>query len=397
MKRFISICIITFISVSCNENRKTIVNEKKGELHPTMELQQVASKSFLLDDETAPKPLYVEIFKDSSNVRLLTFLNNYNNSIYFYDFNKLNFIKKLSLDKEGPNGINMPMGFHIKEQDSIYIYHNLFEVALLNKSGEVQNRISLNGGHDIRRNDISWAYVYPEFSVQTVIPFMERSNELLLSGYFSGSMPDSIVDKFNFLARMDYDLNEINYSHSYPSSLFGENVNWGEGLFKEVFPELHPDGNKLIYSFPISHDLYITELNGQNYEKIYAGSKSAGTIKSINKKPGKASAQEIRSSFVRQDMYAAILYDKFRKVYYRFLRKALPDAPKHTSWKEKNIAIIILDQDFKYLGETTLGPETIWHWQNSFVTEEGLNIEYLDENNINEVNLTFKIFTPKKL
>lgn len=397
MSKFISICFITFLFVSCNKNQIKLVNEKKGELRSTVELQQVASKSFLLDDETAPKPLYVQLIKDSTSSRQLTFLNNYNNSIYFYNYENLDFNKKITFDKNGPNGIQMPMGYHIKSPDSIYIYHNLFEVVLSNRKGVVLNKISLNGGHDIRKNDISWAYVYPEFSVQTVIPFMERPKELMLSGYFSGNMPDSIIDKFKFSPRMDYKLNKIEYSHSYPSSLFGENVNWGEGLFKEVFPQLHPDGKKIIYSFPVSHNLYITDINDHSYTKVYAGSNFAGTIKSIDQKPGKASVEQIRSSFVRQDMYAAIIYDKFRKVYYRFLRRALPNAPKQTSWKDKNVAVIIMDQDFNYLGETTLATERTWHWQNSFVTKEGLNIEYLDKNNIEEVNLTFKVFIPKKL
>ena len=101
--------------------------------------------------------------------------------------------------------------------------------------------------------------------------------------------------------------------------------------------------------------------------------------------------------FVKQDMYGAIIYDRFRNVYYRIIRKAIPNAPMDTSWKEKEIAVILMDEEFNYLGETELGPEKQWHWQNSFVTEEGLNIEYLDHNDINEVNLTLKIFVPKKI
>ena len=68
----------------------------------------------------------------------------------------------------------------------------------------------------------------------------------------------------------------------------------------------------------------------------------------------------------------------------------MPDAPKDTSWKEKEIAVIIMDEEFNYLGETTLGTENEWNWHNSFVTKEGLNIEYLEDSDIREVNISFK-------
>jgi len=394
--KYVPLCCIILLLVSCNNNQIKLKNYKKGKLHATMQLTQIGSKSFLLDDETAPKPYYIQIINDSLEGRQLTFLNNYNNSIYFYHYKNSEFIKRITFDKNGPDGIQKPMGYHIKNTDSIYIFSMLSKVLLTNSKARVLNKISLNGGHDIRKPSALWAYIYPEFYVETVTPFIETSKELLLTGSFGGNMPDSIIDNFKFTARMDYNLSKINYSHTYPRSLFGNNVNWGEGLFKEVFPQLHPDGKRIIYSFPISHDLFIADMNANTYDEVYAGSNFAGTIKSIDKKPGRASVELIKSSFVRQDMYAAIIYDKFRKVYYRFLRRAIPNAPKPTSWKEKKIAVIIMDKNFNYLGETTLGTERKWHWQNSFVTKEGLNIEYIEDNDIDEVNLSFKTFIPKK-
>ncbi|MBC9798554.1 DUF4221 family protein [Sinomicrobium weinanense] len=394
---FFNYCFLLLVFVSCNNQQVTLPNDRKGEMHASMKLAEVGSKSFLLDNETSTKPLYIQMIKDSLGSRQLTFLNNYNNSIYFYQYNNPRFVKKITFDKDGPSGVQMPEGYYIKDPDSIYIFSRLLKVFLANSNADVLKKISLNGGNDITNRDRNWAYRYPEFYVETVSPFMDNSNELLLTGIFGGTMPDSIVDKFKYTARIDYDLSNVNYVHTYPRSIFGGNVNWGEGLFVQVFPQLHPDGKKMIYSLPMSHDLFITDINANSHKKIYAGSNFADTNKSIDKSPNKASAESILSSFVRQDMYAAIIYDKYRKVYYRVLRKAFPNAPKQTSWKEKNIAIIIMDDDFNYLGETVLGTEREWNWHNSFVTKEGLNIEYQDENNIDEVNLTFKIFIPKKI
>lgn len=382
---------------SCNYYQIEQKNEREGQLNASMQLVETGSKSFLLDDETAPKPLYIQMINDSLRGRQLTFLNDYNNSIYFYSYDTLQYLDKIKFDKNGPNAVQMPEGYYIKNLDSIYIFSRLLKILLANSDGKVLKRASLNGNNDVRGKDISWAYKYPEFYVQTSTPFMKNSKGFLLTGIFGGTMPDSIVDKFKFTAQIDADLGNVQYNHTYPRSLFGNNVNWGEGLSVQVFPQLHPDKSKMIYSFPMSHELFLANIEDNNYTKVYAGSNEAGTIKSINKKPGRASVEMIRSSFVRQDMYAAILYDNYRNVYYRFLRKAIPDATKQTSWKEKEVAVIIMDKDFDYLGETTLGPERIWHWQNSFITKEGLNIEYLDENDIEEVNLSIKIFTPEKI
>jgi hypothetical protein len=56
-----------------------------------------------------------------------------------------------------------------------------------------------------------------------------------------------------------------------------------------------------------------------------------------------------------------------------------------------------MDEQFNYLGETLIGKAEEWNWTNSFVTQEGLNIEYIDDNDMDEEHLNFKIFTIEKL
>lgn len=380
--------------VSCTE-QLLIKNEKKGQLQATVELNHKSTKSFLLDKETPPMPYYIQMVKDSLGKRQLTFLNHYNNSIYFYRYDDLSEVKKISFEKEGPNEVNSPMGYFIKNEDSIYLYSKLQKILLVDELGKVKNQISVSDGYNRMSLNNQWGYIYPEFYVETVTPFIEGPDKLLLTGQFSGDIFDDIIDGFQFTAHVDYGLNAVNYTHNYPKSIFGGDVNWGEGLFMEVFPALHHSKRKMVYSFPTSHNLFVVNLNDNEYDEYYGGSNYAEDIISLDKKSGKASVDDIKSSFVKQDMYSAIIYDEHRKIYYRFLRKGLPNAPLKTSWKDKEIAVIMLDEEFNYLGETVLGTERNWHWQNSFVTEEGLNIEYVDEEDIDEQYLSFKIFVPE--
>ena len=96
-----------------------------------------------------------------------------------------------------------------------------------------------------------------------------------------------------------------------------------------------------------------------------------------------------------QDMYGPIIYDGYRSVYYRFLLKKVTDKQKSNSIPNKEINIVIMDKDFHYLGETTIGNGKKWNIQNAFITQEGLNIEYLSPENLDEDHLVFKVFQLK--
>lgn len=65
--------------------------------------------------------------------------------------------------------------------------------------------------------------------------------------------------------------------------------------------------------------------------------------------------------------------------------------------KDKPIVVIIYDEELNYLGETDLGSAKECHWENAFVSKEGLNIEWIKPNDIDEDFLTLKIFVLKKI
>lgn len=391
----ISVIIIIFcFFISCSDNTAKIRNAKRGNLKATKQLVEIDSKSFLLDDETAPEPQYIQMFRDSAGQDNLTFLNTYNNAIYFYRYNTSKFINKIIYDKEGPDGILNPMGYHIKSLDSIYVYDmSTADLVITNNNEEVFDKISLRGEEESK----TWFAEYPQYIPRTVLPFIETQKELLLTGQSMRTLPESVIDQFKFTARINLNSNEVNYSNTYPKELYGFNYNWEGEIFTDVYTEMHPDGDKLICSFPISHDLYIIDLKSDKYEKIYAGSNVAGTIRSIDKDPKSVSRQELISHITKTDEYTAIIHDKYRGFYYRFLLKAINDATNDTDYKDKQISVIIMDENFDYLGETIIGSWKEWNWYNSFVTKEGLNIEFLEESDIEEVNMNIKIFIPENI
>ena len=396
--RYLVLFLFVPVVVSCGTKQLELPNERKGAQKAVMELSYLETKAFVLDSTTAPHPYYMQMFLDSSGVRQFTFLNHYRNSILFYNYDNLSFIKEIQFIQEGSEAVERPRGYYIKSIDSIYIFSGMMHIMLVNSKGKVLNKVSLIGEYDMSTSPRQWAYKFPYYLMQTSKPFMQTKTELILSGSFTGSIPDSLVNKFKFTAHIDFNMDSVYFSHTYPSAVFGNNNNWGGSIPMEVFPLLHPDGRRIIYSFVPSHHLYISDLQGtQEYKITYAGSNFAGTISSYKKDAKRMKDQTVVSKFVREDRYCAIHYDPFRKVYYRFIREAMTDAPIGTHWNEKNISVIILDEDMRYLGETTLGPCNVWYWQNSFVSEEGLNIEYIDKNDEREDYLNLGLFVPKEI
>ena len=384
--------LLLFTFSQCNTSLTKVQNVKKGTLNAKIKLKYTEQKKFVLDSVSAPKPDFMQ-FVYINGERYLAILNDYAGCIYMYNYSTTEICNKIFFDKEGPDGIPKPAGFYIKNLDSIYIFDMVGNVlALINSDRKVKARISLKG----EKNDDRWFVHYPQYEPRTVNPLFEINNELIFTGQYPFPIPEDIINNFRFNAQIDLKTNEVKYYHLYPKELYGNNSNWRGGAYTLVFPELHPDGDKIIYSFPVSHDLYVTRLKSDEYTKIYAGSNFAGTICSMTGNPKENDRGKMFEHHCKQDFYTAIRYDKYRKVYYRFLWKGIKNASIHSKLDDKPFAVIIMDENFNYLGETEIGTGKDWNWWNSFVTSEGLNIEYI-EKEFKEVYLTFKIFNLKDI
>ncbi len=377
---------------SCTSNTINIENERAGELKASFLLIENNEKKFRLDAETAPKPPFIQIIEDSLGKRILTFLNPYKNAIYCYDYTDSIYLNKFVYQKEGADAVLRLSGYYIKNMDSIYIYNMpMTEIILANCAGKINNRISLRG------NMPDWPNYYPQYLLETVNPFIQINNKLRLTGQSFISIPSANIDKFKFSACVDMQNNQVEFQHTYPKEIYGQGSNWEGGLPTQVYPVLSPKGD-LIYSFPASHNLYVAKLDSEIYTTIYGGSNFATTIHSIDFDDITKTPDElIINNYMREDMYGAVLHDPYRKMYYRFLLKGVQNSNINAVKEDKPIIVIMMNEEFNYLGETVIGTGKEWNWTNSFVTREGLNIEYIDSNDIDENYLALKIFIPKEI
>lgn len=384
------------VTASCKRESKEIINVNLGKLKASYGLTYYDQKQFPLDSSTAPRPKYLQVYS-SNHKTFLSFLHNFKNNIYIYDYDNLDYVKSIQFKDKGPGSLKKLMCYYILNDDSIYVFDAVQQnFTLTSDKNNIKRSLSLIDGKNPL--DFRWTQTYPQHNQTAASPIMNTGSGLLFPGQYIWGIPDDILMTFKYTARINFQNSNVNYIHHYPPDIYDTDFGWNDPIFTAVYADLNLDKNQIIYSFPISHNLYVGDVSGGSLKKIYGGSNLARSIKGI---PGHVEDapdpnNELRIHVSSTDLYAAIKYDKYRNVYYRLLERRLPDEAKNRSLKNKILAVIILDKNFSYLGETDIGKLESWNWENSFVTKDGLNIEYLPPQN-DESKLIFKIFTLKHL
>lgn len=380
-----------FALISCKRPKHDIDNLKKNQLTSSVQLHYIDEKKFALDSVSGCRPAYMQLF-NSSGKHYLSFLNTFKNDIYIYDYDTGDFKESLTLSKSGIANLGKIGCYYFKGTDSLYLFDaSKQRLALTSKSGKILKNISLIGDKDPK--DMRWAFDYPQHNQSTANQMVLSRFGLVFPGQYIWSIPERIIKKFKFTTVVDLKHSTCKYVHQYPADIYDADYNWNDPYFTAVYADLDATGTKMVYSFPISHDLYVADIEGDKVVKTYGGSNKANAIK-----PLPSSIQESTDPmgdlkrYIRStDLYAGIKYDAYRGVYYRFIQRGLTGQTLDADWRNKKVAVIIMDKAFKYLGEHDLGEMHQWNVDNSFVTQEGLNIEYVPVDN-DESYLILKIF-----
>lgn len=84
MYKLFYIIFIFSVFSSCSQSVVLCENRLENKLQSTHSLVVSSDKSIILDDFTASKSPYMQLYDDSLGVKMLTLLNPYNNSVYFF-------------------------------------------------------------------------------------------------------------------------------------------------------------------------------------------------------------------------------------------------------------------------------------------------------------------------
>ena len=128
-----------------------------------------------------------------------------------------------------------------------------------------------------------------------------------------------------------------------------------------------------IYSFALDENLYKTNIQTGIIEKILAKSRYISNVNPI-KLPSELT--QLMKKTCEMPSYGNIMYDKYRKVYYRFVYLKSELKPNEDSRKilhngKKEFSIMMLDENLNVLGETRF-PAFTYVPHICFINKDGL-------------------------
>jgi hypothetical protein len=392
-KHFTSICTLCCISLLLcyceGTDPLTSYYEPKNarEFEEKYILQASNTSSFYLDKESTFINNSVSYFNTSDSQSCYSFLNAINNSISIFDFASKKEIKKIMLQREGPDGVGkleFPSAHLVVNLDSIYVY-NIMEgqLYLVDQQGKVKNRIRLiDYVHDKYNGCPEPSTGSPMVKVNNDIYFPCNLNayQKSYSGYHS-------VLKLNLLT------NEIKYLFTLPEVY--DKAFWGESFKYVVSLCYNPDENKMVLNYPVDPYLYTSTPTGEIQGKTFVGSKFFEGIPPMMKDVEYGVKKDPNAKDIRQKEYSLstadynrIIYDPFRKVYYRvaYLRPAVTEVRKNNT--VPSLSIVILDNKLSKMGELFLDSK-LYEPSMIFVSREGLNFARKDLYKLHEDSIQF--------
>jgi hypothetical protein len=246
--RFVPSLFVLIVVFSCTF--KNQVEKSVYSLSPV----KIGEMEFLLDSVSPFYHQSIQYFVEGGK-EYFSFLNDFNNSIYVYEYSKPSPVSIIKVNTDGPQAFGPIWSYRIHNSDSIFVLGKYnFMVGLLNSEGEVLRKFSLEGATTPMADTHS--------------PMIYLGGKLYLKNQYSVAKNKSIPETNDLMIRLDISTGEIEYLMSYPE-LFREGVY--SARFLRYTYAFNPENEAFIFSF--TPDNFVHETNfSDKYESHYFGS-----------------------------------------------------------------------------------------------------------------------------
>ena len=323
-------------------------------------------------DEETRVPLYHLYTFEVNGTEYLTFPNRETRTLLIYELLSGKFVKKFSFDAEGPNGIGpMLNNYWMKDFNNIYIPGITHSVIYqTDTTGIIKGKIDFSETEDGLLTIPSYYSNLDHKQLHFIdgaLYIPQGINRRLGTDRWIEESPTAVI--MDTLTRK---LKKFPMLH--PQGKISSE-DYGQYMFDLSYSMTY-DGENFIYSFSCEDELYKVNPSTASIEKIPAASQYLSPITAQKKRPD--DFQQAVKASCEMSSYRNILYDKYRKVYYRF---AFPETELEENLNhmqilhngKKEFSIIILDEDLNIVGETKFPPFTyVPHI--CFIREDGLYI-----------------------
>lgn len=346
--------------------------------------------------------IVIEIDKHSTNLSkcyqyillgdtdFLAILNRQQNGIDIYDVVTRKKKKEVFIKKDGTNSFARIMGFLVKNHDTIIVVNQQPQlIGIINWEGELLKKIPYLV--DIYGRKIQSAL---DFSL---IPPSIEGNELFINQFYradesSGILTIAKQKHSNINIKVNLNTGEcIFLPQRYPEELVGHNIS------NMKFYKTLGYNDCFVYHFSIINGLFVSDENSSFERKTI---ETNYNLKLPEKEGPRSNMKKYVMFYLKFDEVQKILYDRYRECYYLVIRKRQDYLETNMDLRKfiyPNCYIIILDKNFKHMGDVYL-PDNTYSYKLMFCTPTGLYIseDHINNSTYSENVIRFRLFTLDK-
>ncbi|GAB4317203.1 MAG: DUF4221 domain-containing protein [Bacteroidales bacterium] len=323
------------------------------------------------------------------DTRNLIYYDSKSGNINFIDLDQKRISHKIYLAEEGPDAITHFLGLAVKNTDTIFVFDKSYKIFQINYQGHVIRNFDY-GAMDIV-NPIASLSLYQANAI-----FEGNRIYLLQTSGQNHYLDEHNPTNFKFCTVLDIRSGEFK-----PLNICHPATYWEDGI-KPLYVSWCRGDDYFVFSPIYSHDLYLSRDCNQIDSIITLKSKYVNDFVYYN--PNKVpSASAYFGDLIEKEYYLGILYDPYRKVYYRFFWPGMSiesfdsDDIFKTAVLLPTFGISVFDENFQLIDEIIL-PKNRYRAHQCFVAEEVL---YLSANHpgnpdLKENEWRFDIFTLQK-
>ncbi len=345
------------------------------------------SITFSLNPKTTVLIRALFSFEDEEGREYLTFQNDEESEILVYDMNTRRHVKTITLDREGANGVGAFSGYYIRSWNEIYIPCMMkSEIDVVNEKGHIWKRLPYSETDQGKR-------AMP-FVAGTRTPLTIINQKIYIPQSPNLSLTDKVMEDSPVTLMLDTATRQLSeFELRFPPVLTSEELSRGTLGVESAYGQCY-DGTNFLYSFFFDENLFVVSPDGKLERKIKAKSRYLDRIYADKRVP--SDLGDLAKTLCEIPFYGALIYDKYRDVYYRFVypeTEMLATDNCVDIWLlgRSRFSIIILNKNLEVIGET-LFPDNVYASKLFFIRKDGLYLStsFVKNPNFSDDELTFE-------
>ncbi len=384
-----TIALLAIFALACSD--KSMVEEST---EASYDLSLERSESLIqleVDSVTSNVSDFLTYYDDNqSGSGYLFSINTFINELQIFDLNQEKLIQSIPVEMNGERGVGPFKGVHVKDFENILLFPNEDNrVYIIDTTGTKFQKVEYDQPIGYNNAMISSSF----FSASPLY----TDNKLVVKTLYQGnyrSISNRELAKKHTAYAIDMNTGQTEMlPHFFPDDYFKE------GMKHFEFSAVHSDKGA-VYSFFGDHHLYFSARVDAPLTKVSAPSKFLK--KELDIFPANGGGAERGKYFSTSDHYGNLLYDKYRKVYYRFCYPELDitdiQALRQNIQFPTKFTVMILDEALNIIGETMFDKNSELVPKNAFVGKKGLymSVNHPESKLNDEGRFSFSLLTLKE-